>query len=43
MGYPFDRRLPADTLNALTENFSNMKKTPIKIIFRNEVVERKRN
>nr|XP_014102748.1 phenoloxidase 2 [Bactrocera oleae] len=43
MGYPFDRRLPADTLTALTENFSNMKKTPIKIIFRNEVFDRKRN
>ncbi|XP_053966734.1 phenoloxidase 2 [Anastrepha ludens] len=42
MGYPFDRRLPADTLTALTDNFSNMQKTPIKILFRNEVVERKR-
>ncbi|XP_017475986.1 PREDICTED: phenoloxidase 2-like [Rhagoletis zephyria] len=42
MGYPFDRRLPADTLTALTDHFSNMKKTPVQIINRNEVVERKR-
>ncbi|XP_054739573.1 phenoloxidase 2 [Anastrepha obliqua] len=43
MGYPFDRRLPADTLTALTDHFSNMQKTPIKILFRNEVIERKRS
>ncbi|XP_067634373.1 phenoloxidase 2 [Eurosta solidaginis] len=41
MGFPFDRTLPADTLINLTEHFTNMKKTPLKIIFRNEVVERK--
>ncbi|XP_075147708.1 phenoloxidase 2-like [Haematobia irritans] len=38
MGFPFDRRLPANNLNALTSSFPNMKRTDVKIIFNDRVV-----
>ncbi|XP_065354404.1 phenoloxidase 1-like [Calliphora vicina] len=39
MGFPFDRRLPGNTLNALTASFSNMVKTDVVIIFNDRVIE----
>ncbi|XP_075147710.1 phenoloxidase 2-like [Haematobia irritans] len=38
MGFPFDRRLLANNLDALTSSFSNLKKTDVKIIFNDRVV-----
>ncbi|XP_050327547.1 phenoloxidase 2-like [Bactrocera neohumeralis] len=37
MGYPFDRRLPADTLNGLVEQFGNMQRIDVTITFNDEV------
>ncbi|XP_037809672.1 phenoloxidase 1-like [Lucilia sericata] len=41
MGFPFDRRLPANTLNALTSTFSNMAKTDVVIVFNDSIIEKK--
>lgn len=40
MGFPFDRRLPANNMSALTSSFSNLAKTDIKIIFNDTVVDK---
>ncbi|XP_061391535.1 phenoloxidase 2-like [Musca vetustissima] len=40
MGFPFDRRLPGNTLTALTSSFTNLMKTDVKIIFNDQVVDR---
>lgn len=39
MGYPFDRRLPAANLQALTTSFSNMAQTNVNIIFNNRIIQ----
>ncbi|ALC42161.1 PO45 [Drosophila busckii] len=39
MGYPFDRRLPNNTLSALVDSFSNMTKTDLTIKFSDRVVQ----
>lgn len=33
MGYPFDRRLPAESLNGLVEQFENMQRIDVTITF----------
>lgn len=37
MGYPFDRRLPAETLNGLVEQFGNMQRIDVIITFKDEI------